>query len=107
MMLQQHEQALQRANEVRLGRASIKRQVGSGELNAVELLEDLPELLEGVVVEDFLTWLPRVGRHRARKMLNGLGMTPTLRLGAMSDRTRHRLIATVTICTPYALSRAA
>lgn len=111
MMMEQNMAALQRANEVRFEHARIKRELRSGELDPRDLLRDVPDILHKVKVGDFLTWLPRVGRHKARILLRDeQGRTivgETIPLGRLSAPTRARLIQRLPECTYRHVAHAA
>lgn len=108
-MSAQSMQALERANEVRLGRADLKRQIKTGELDPRAVLADVPELLRAVQVFDFLLCCPRVGEQKAHSMLRGVGrghfLSPTLPLGRLSERSRLALAARLPVTA--AMRRAA
>ena len=50
----QHLQALQRANEVRLARADLKRRIAQGHVSAAEIVLACPPEVEGMAVADLL-----------------------------------------------------
>lgn len=88
--------ALARANEVRLKRAEIRRKLIAGELSPIDILDDVPACMATVETADFLTWIPRIGRQRAQKILqHGRGGHPIVGgkvpLGSLSLRTRQTL----------------
>ena len=62
--------ALQRANEVRLARVALKRDIKAGEVLASEvLLGDIPDWLEGMRLEELCGAIPRFGwRHFERSI---------------------------------------
>jgi hypothetical protein len=66
----QHEAALRRANEVRLWLAEQRRLVKSGRVDLwIELCRSRDERLKSVTVLEFLTWLPGIGKPRARRII--------------------------------------
>ncbi|MEA2495530.1 MAG: hypothetical protein QOJ29_3441 [Thermoleophilaceae bacterium] len=86
---------LAKANAVRSGRRQIKDALASGAVSGRDIVLDPPEHLKKVRVIEFLTYLPGVGNHRAKKIL-GVGRpspiaTPTMTLGNLSEVTRQRL----------------
>ena len=91
----QHMQALQRANEVRLARAELKRRIGSGALTVAEVILRCPEEAESMTIADLLTSQSRWGATRASKFLAGIGMPETKTVGSLTDRQRHLLAAMV------------
>lgn len=100
MTMPQHMEALQRANEVRLERAAIKKQLKAGELSLEELLDDTPACLDNVEIGDLIAWMHRYGPQRVNRVLMDpvtgrpiIGRhIPLWRIGAA---TRERLIERV------------
>lgn len=88
----QHLQALQRANEVRLARADLKRRVADGELTVAEVILDPPREAESMMVADLLMSQRRWGRTRCRRFLAQAGLPETKTIGSLTDRQR-RVIA--------------
>jgi hypothetical protein len=84
----QHMQALARANRVRLARAELKRSIGRGEVDVAEIIRDCPWETESMTLAELLTSQRRWGRTRARKLLQGLGLSENKRLGTLTDRQR-------------------
>lgn len=88
----QHMQALARANEVRLARASLKREIAAGSRSVVEVIEDVPWETESMSLIELLTSQRSWGRTRARKFLVGLMLPENKRLGSLTARQRVMLI---------------
>ena len=65
----QHLRALARANEVRLARAELKRQVAEGEIIAAHVILECPWEAASMTVSDLLTSQRRWGTTRCRKLL--------------------------------------
>jgi hypothetical protein len=84
----QHMQALQRANEVRLARAELKRRVAAGEVSAAEGILECPWEAESMPVADLLTSQRRWGTTRCRRLLAGVPITETKAIGALTERQR-------------------
>lgn len=95
MMSAQSMHALERANEVRLQQADLRRQVKAGAVDPRVLLHEVPAVLERIKVGDFLMWCPRVGDQKMGEMLRGVGhghfVSPTVPLGRLSEPTRASL----------------
>ena len=89
----QHMRALQRANEVRLARAGLKRAVAEGELSAADVVLQCPWQAETMPVSDLLTSQRRWGRTRCRKFLAAIPMSETKTIGSMTDRQRQAVAA--------------
>lgn len=92
----QHIQALQRANEVRLARAELKREVGRGAISVGEVLLNSPWEAASMTIAELLTSQRRWGTTRCSKFLAGIGMPETKTVASMTERQRS-LLATM-IC---------
>jgi len=90
----QHMQALQRANEVRLARAELKRKVGEGAIAVDEVILACPWEAASMTIAELLTSQRRWGTTRCRKFLAGIGMPETKTVGSMTERQR-TLLATL------------
>lgn len=90
---QQHMQALELANRVRLGRAALKRRVGDGDLTAAEVIVTCPREAESMSVMDLLMSQRRWGRTRCRKFLTSIQMSETKTIGSLTERQRRTLTA--------------
>jgi len=88
----QHLRALQRANEVRLARAELKRRVMSGQVTAVDVILSRPWEAESMAVSELLMSQHRWGHTRARRFLATIPISETKTLGSMTDRQRSSLV---------------
>jgi hypothetical protein len=87
----QHLRALARANEVRLARAELKRQVADGEITAADVILECPWEAASMPVADLLTSQRRWGTTRCRKVLQSVPMSENKTVGSMTERQRHAL----------------
>src|SRR6476619_7948351 len=71
----QHMRALARANEVRLARAELKRQVAEREISAAHVILECPWEAASMTVADLLTSQRRWGTTRCRKLLQSVPMS--------------------------------
>ena len=90
---QQHMQALELANRVRLARATLKRRVGTGELAVAEVIVTCPWEAESMPIMDLLMSQRRWGRTRCRKFLTSIRMSETKTVGTLTERQRRTLAA--------------
>jgi hypothetical protein len=88
--------ALDRANEVRLARAELKRRVAFGKADVAEVIICCPWEVHSMAVGDLLMSQHRWGRTRCRKLLAGIPMSETKTVGSMTDRQRCALAAMLT-----------
>jgi hypothetical protein len=91
--LDQRMDALARANEIRMRRAQLKRDLKSGRHSIHELLKDPPEYVETAKVFDMLLAVPKYGRVKANKILVSCRIAPSKTIGGLSERQRRELIS--------------
>jgi hypothetical protein len=89
----QYMRALERANQVRLARAELKRRVATGELDIAEVILGCPWEAESMAVADLLMSQRRWGQTRCRKFLAQIPMSEKKTLGSMTERQRCALAA--------------
>jgi hypothetical protein len=89
--LDQRMAALRRANEVRTGNKEVKRKLLEETLSFEEAIEI--DTIQSMRSFDLLMAIPKVGRVKASKALRVLGISPSKRVGALSDRQRRSLVA--------------
>jgi hypothetical protein len=87
----QYMRALERANEVRLARAELKRRVADGEARVADVVLTSPWEARSMAVADLLMSQRRWGRTRARRFLAGIPMSETKTIGSMTERQRKRV----------------
>lgn len=94
----QYMQALGRANQIRLGRASVKRAIGKGELDIITIIDGTAdaavlECTETITLSELLRSQRRWGHTRARKLLSPLNLKEHKELGKLTTRQRNQLVA--------------
>jgi hypothetical protein len=93
---EQHLQALEYANRVRLARARMKRKIGAGELSAAEVVLSCPWQAHSMSISDLLMSQKRWGRTRCRRLLVSLGVPENKQIGTLTERQRLALAAVLT-----------
>jgi hypothetical protein len=93
----QHLRALQRANEVRLARADLKRRVAEGELTASEVVLGSPWEAESMAIADLLMSQRRWGRTRSRRFLAQVPLSETKTIGSLTERQRMAVAAQLSV----------
>lgn len=83
--------ALERANEVRLARAGLKRRIATGEVSAAEIILASPPEASSWAVGDLLMSQRRWGTTRCRKLLMRLQIAENRQVGQLTDRQRREL----------------
>jgi hypothetical protein len=84
----QHMRALQRANEVRLARAELKRSVAHGRVSVADVVLSPPWEAESMSIADLLMSQRRWGITRCRKLLQAIPMSENKTVGSMTERQR-------------------
>jgi len=96
----QYMRALERANQVRLARAELKRRVALGDLCVAAVILDCPWEAESMAVADLLMSQRRWGQTRCRKFLAQIAMSEKKTVGSMTDRQRRTLAAMLIAVAP-------
>lgn len=89
---QQH-LALDRANEIRLARAELRRRIASGEVTVASVLLEVPAEAESWAVADVIRAQRRWGRQRAMKLLARNRVSEVKPVGKLTERQRQILAA--------------
>ncbi len=84
--------ALERANEIRLARAAIKRRIAVGEVSAAAVILDCPAAAHTWPVGELLMSQRRWGTMRCRRFLSRNQIVETKPIGSLTVRQR-RLLA--------------
>jgi hypothetical protein len=85
-------QALARANQVRLARAALKRDIGAGRRNVTEVVIDSPWEADSMSLSELLCSQRRWGRARSRKLLSSAALSEGKKLGTLTERQRRILV---------------
>ena len=86
-------QALARANEVRLARAALKRDVSAGRRDIAAVITESPWEAESMSLSELLCSQRRWGRARSRKLLSSTALSEGKRVGTLTERQRGVLVA--------------
>jgi hypothetical protein len=90
--LDQRMDALQRANEIRIRRAQLKRDLKAGVVVIDRVLTEPPEWLLTAKVFDLLLAVPKCGRVRATRWLTTCRISTSKTVGGLSERQRTELV---------------
>jgi hypothetical protein len=87
-------QALERAAEARKIRAELKQQLKAGEIDFAEVLKraESDEIVGKTKVSAVLEALPKVGKVRARKLMERLDISPSRRVRGLGANQRDKLL---------------
>jgi hypothetical protein len=91
--------ALERANEVRLARAELKRRIAEGEASVAEVLQDPPHAAHSWAIGELLMSQRRWGSTRCRKFLSKHQIVETKPVGALTERQRRILVDQLQTCS--------
>jgi hypothetical protein len=84
--------ALKRANDIRVRRAQLKKDLKDGRIRIEEILRDPPEWVSTAKVFDMLLAVPKFGRVKAARFLNQCRISQSKTVGGLSDRQRTELV---------------
>ena len=90
--LDQRMDALRRANDVRVRRAQLKKDLKDGRVRIQTILGDPPEYVETAKVIDILMAVPKFGRVKAARFLQTCRISQSKTVGGLSERQRGELI---------------
>lgn len=90
--LDQRMDALQRANEIRIRRAQLKRDLKAGVAAIDRVLMEPPDWLLTAKVFDLLLAVPKCGRVRATRWLTTCRISTSKTVGGLSERQRTELV---------------
>jgi len=91
--------ALERANEVRLARAELKRRIAEGAVSAGEVILASPWEASSWTVGDLLMSQRRWGSTRCRKFLSRNQIGEMKQVGALTERQRRMLATALQTCS--------
>ena len=90
--LDQRMEALKRANDIRVRRAQLKKDLKSGQARIQDILSNPPEFVSTAKVFDMLLAVPKFGRVKAARFLNQCRISQSKTVGGLSERQRAELI---------------
>jgi hypothetical protein len=93
---EQRQAALDKAAAARRERAELKEKLKMGSINLKELLQlaDSQEVVAKMKVLSVLESLPGVGKVKARRTMEEVGISETRRVRGLGDQQRSRLLET-------------
>jgi hypothetical protein len=94
--LDQRMEALKRANDIRVKRAKLKRDLKEGAVRIETILREPPRYVETAKVFDILMAVPKFGRVKAARLLNQCRISQSKTVGGLSDRQRGELVSLFT-----------
>ena len=91
--LDQRMEALKRANDIRVQRARLKKDLKEGQVQIEAILLDPPDYVSTAKVFDMLMAVPKFGRVKAARLLNQCRISQSKTVGGMSERQRTELVS--------------
>ena len=85
-------EALKRANDIRVRRAKLKKDLKDGRVQVESILLDPPEYVGTAKVFDILMAVPKFGRVKAARLLNQCRISQSKTVGGLSERQRNELV---------------
>ena len=92
----QRMRALERANEVRVARATLKRLIGSGEITVAQAILSRVSEIQNMAVIELLLSQRSWGHARCRGVLAAIPMSENKAVGSMTDRQQGVLVEMLT-----------
>lgn len=90
--LDQRMEALKRANDIRVRRAQLKKDLKDGRVQIESILRSPPAFVETAKVFDILMAVPKFGRVKAARLLNQCRISQSKTVGGLSERQRTELV---------------
>lgn len=90
--LDQRMEALRRANDIRVKRAKLKRDLKAGRVRVQDILREPPDYVGTAKVLDMLMAVPKFGRVKAARFLNQCRISPSKTIAGLSERQRQELV---------------
>ncbi len=91
--LDQRMEALKRANDIRVRRAQLKKDLKEARVQIEDVLLNPPEWVETAKVFDMLMAVPKLGRVKAARLLNSCRISQSKTVGGLSERQRTELVS--------------
>jgi S13-like H2TH domain len=91
--LDQRMEALKRANDIRVRRAQLKKDLKEGRVHIEVILLDPPEFVSTAKIFDMLMAVPKFGRVKAARLLNQCRISQSKTVGGLSERQRTELVS--------------
>jgi S13-like H2TH domain len=91
--LDQRMEALKRANDIRVRRAQLKKDLKDGRMQIESILLDPPEFVSTAKIFDMLMAVPKFGRVKAARLLNQCRISQSKTVGGLSERQRTELVS--------------
>ena len=88
--------ALRRANEVRIARSQLKKQLQAGTVRIEVVLASPPEHVLRAKLLDLLVAAPRLGPVKAARLLHSVGISESKTVAGLSERQRALLVELLT-----------
>jgi hypothetical protein len=86
-------EALRRANDIRVRRAQLKKDLKAGQARIQDILREPPDYVSTAKVFDMLMAVPKFGRVKATRFLNQCRISQSKTVGGLSERQRTELVA--------------
>jgi hypothetical protein len=90
--LEQRMAALRKANEIRIYRSNLKKDLKAGRVAVRPLVENPPAELETMKLVDLLRAVPKFGRAKINKILWRAAASPSKTLSGLSARQREAIL---------------
>ncbi len=89
----QRMEALKRANDIRVKRAKLKKDLKDGRVRIEKILANPPDYVSTAKVFDILLAVPKFGHVKAMRLLNQCRISQAKTVGGLSDRQRAEIVS--------------
>lgn len=89
----QRMEALKRANDIRVKRAKLKKDLKDGRVQIEKILAEPPDYVSTAKVFDILLAVPKFGQVKAMRLLNQCRISQAKTVGGLSDRQRAEIVS--------------
>jgi hypothetical protein len=96
LSLEEKQKALEKAQLVRSQRAQIRQRLKDNKITLDEILADNDGVISRMRVTYLLESLPRIGKVKAKKIMNDIGIDETRRIQGLGTRQKKALIEKLT-----------
>jgi hypothetical protein len=90
--LSQRMDALSEANDIRKKRSKLKREIKARKVDAVRVVQEVPDYCKTMKVSELLMAIPKVGKVKCKKVMASARIKPSRTLSGIPDSQRNNLI---------------
>lgn len=93
LSLEEKKKALEKAQAVRKARAELRVKLKKGRIKFADIVDDVDPVVQRMKVSYLLRSLPRVGKVKAEKIMEEVGIDGSRRIQGLGKRQKEALLA--------------